>query len=134
MLSEGSLKWLFRVFNSSSFFYHWLCLLAEVGEKLEEVMNVVRRELEVVIQGFQQFQLFLPLVVLACRGEGEGVSYLTLPQIVEGLRLEERTSPWGVFEVDVENMRGVERGLDWVLHHLAKKRRDWSYHSSQGKT
>ena len=31
-------------------------------------------------------------------------------------------SPWGVFEVDVENMRGVERGLDWVLHHLAKKR------------
>ena len=58
-------------------------------------------------------------------------------------------SPWGVFEVDVENMRGVERGLDWVLHHLAKKRlhitianpfkflsfrRDWSYHSSQGKT
>ena len=59
-------------------------------------------------------------------------------------------SPWGVFEVDVENMRGVERGLDWVLHHLAKKRykaqftefypfmllsfrRDWSYHSSQGK-
>ena len=58
-------------------------------------------------------------------------------------------SPWGVFEVDVENMRGVERGLDWVLHHLAKKRfvipwlspkfdllfirRDWSYHTSQGK-
>ena len=60
-----------------------------VGEKLDEVMNVVRRELEVVIQvqhllillelfrlsaitnaflqGFQQFQLFLPLVVLACR-------------------------------------------------------------------
>jgi len=105
-----------------------------VGEKLDEVMNVVRRELEVVIQGFQQFQLFLPLVVLACRGEGEVASYLTLPQIVDGLRLEERTSPWGVFEVDVENMRGVERGLDWVLHHLAKKRRDWSYHSSQGKT
>ena len=24
--------------------------------------------------------------------------------------------------MDVENMRGVERGLDWVLHHLAKKR------------
>ena len=31
-------------------------------------------------------------------------------------------SPWGVFEVEVENMRGVERGFDWVLHHLAKKR------------
>jgi len=104
-----------------------------VGEKLDAVMDVVRRELEVVTQGFQQFQLFLPLVVLACRGEGEAASYLTLPQLIEGLKLEERTSPWGVFEVDVENMRGVERGLDWVLHHLAKKRRDWTYHSSQEK-
>ena len=36
-------------------------------------------------------------------------------------------SPWGVFEVDVENMRGVERGLDWVLHHLAKKRFLYSF-------
>lgn len=43
-------------------------------------------------------------------------------------------SPWGVFETCVENMRGVERGLDWVLHHLAKKRRDWTYHTSQGKS
>jgi len=115
------------------------CLLFAVdtamgeGEKLEEVMDVIRSELEVVIQGFRQFQLFLPLVVLACRGEGQAASHLSLRQIVEGLKLGERTSPWGVFEVDVENMRGVERGLDWVLHHLAKKRRDWSYHTSQGK-
>ena len=117
----------------------------------------------------QVFQLLKYVKIGFCRGEGEAASYLTLPQLVEGLKLEERTrsisyllllltvqsitcfcSPWGVFEVDVENMRGVERGLDWVLHHLAKKRyiaqftefypfmllsfrRDWSYHSSQGK-
>ena len=42
-------------------------------------------------------------------------------------------SPWGVFEVCCENMRGAEKGLDWVLHHLAKKRRDLSYHSMQGQ-
>ena len=89
----------------------------------------------------QVFQLLKYVKIGFCRGEGEAASYLTLPQLVEGLKLEERTrsisyllllltvqsitcfcSPWGVFEVDVENMRGVERGLDWVLHHLAKKR------------
>ena len=42
-------------------------------------------------------------------------------------------SPWGVFEVCCENMRGVEKGLDWVLHHLAKKRREWTYHTMQGQ-
>ena len=42
-------------------------------------------------------------------------------------------SPWGVFDVCCDNMRGVEKGLDWVLHHLAKKRREWTYHSMQGQ-
>ena len=40
---------------------------------------------------------------------------------------------WGVFDVCCDNMRGVEKGLDWVLHHLAKKRREWTYHSMQGQ-
>ena len=31
-------------------------------------------------------------------------------------------------------MRGVERGLDWVLHHLAKKRREWQYHMKQSQS
>ena len=38
-----------------------------------------------------------------------------------------------MFDVCCENMRGVEKGLDWVLHHLAKKRREWTYHTMQGQ-
>ena len=39
-----------------------------------------------------------------------------------------------MFQVCCDNMKGVEKGLDWVLHHLAKRRREWQYHMKQGQS
>ena len=58
---------------------------------------------------------------------------MTILQVVSGLRLGSLSRPWGVFSVCCDNMRGVEAGLDWALHHLAKRRREWKYHMSQGQ-
>ena len=98
-----------------------------------------------------KFHQSTPLLVLACRsGAVEADSCMTLQDIIEGLKLQNMKwlegiieilsdllllsfSPWGVFDVCCDNMRGMEKGLDWVLHHLAKKRREWTYHSMQGQ-
>ena len=29
--------------------------------------------------------------------------------------------PWGVFDVYCEDMKGVQKGLDWVLDHVGRK-------------
>jgi len=39
-----------------------------------------------------------------------------------------------IFKVCCDNMKGIEKGLDWVLHHLAKRRREWQYHMKQGQS
>jgi len=104
----------------------------DTTENVEEVTAAFKLELNLMLQSLSQFQLSLPLVVLACRGEARGQNHLSLQQCVNGLGLSNLNCSWGVFAVDVENMKGVERGLDWVLHHLTKKRRDLTYHTNQG--
>ena len=32
--------------------------------------------------------------------------------------------PWGVFDVCCEDMKGVQKGLDWVLDHVGRKNRE----------
>eukprot|EP00092_Neocalanus_flemingeri_P015143 GFUD01016360.1.p1 GENE.GFUD01016360.1~~GFUD01016360.1.p1 ORF type:complete len:399 (+),score=135.04 GFUD01016360.1:105-1199(+) len=104
-------------------------------EKVAEEVEVMRKELEVMLESQSTFHLSTPLLVLACRSESVGTNcFISLQEIVEGLQLLKMKSPWGVFEVCCENMRGAEKGLDWVLHHLAKKRRELSYHSMQGQS
>jgi len=101
-----------------------------VGEEVE----VMRKELSLMQESMSKFHQSTPLLVLACRSTAvEGSIFMTLQDIVVGLQLDNLKSPWGVFEVCCENMRGVEKGLDWVLHHLAKKRREWTYHTMQGQ-
>eukprot|EP00092_Neocalanus_flemingeri_P010169 GFUD01010959.1.p1 GENE.GFUD01010959.1~~GFUD01010959.1.p1 ORF type:complete len:400 (+),score=126.28 GFUD01010959.1:108-1202(+) len=104
-------------------------------EKVAEEVEGMRKELGVMLESQSKFNLCIPLLVLACRNESVGANcFISLEEIIVGLELLEMKSPWGVFEVCCENMRGVEKGLDWVLHHLAKKRRELSYHSMQGQS
>jgi len=104
-------------------------------EVVEEEVEVMRQELLLMLESMSMFHQSTPLLVLACRGSTQSPSgsYITLQDLVEGLQLSSINSPWGVFDVCCENMRGVEKGLDWVLHHLAKKRREWTYHTMQGQ-
>lgn len=103
-------------------------------EMVMEVTEIMRRELMIMVESLSQYKLTLPVVILACRSESEGSScFLSLEDLIIGLKLRQLECPWGVFEVCVENMKGVEKGLDWVLHHLSKKRRDFRYHTKQGQ-
>jgi len=98
-----------------------------------EEVEVMRKELVLMLESMSKFHQSIPLLVLACKGNTESGTLMTLQDIVIGLQLQSLNSPWGVFDVCCENMRGVEKGLDWVLHHLAKKRREWTYHTMQGQ-
>lgn len=73
----------------------------EPGEEVEGVMTTMRAELSIMVTSLAQFQLTLPLVVLACRGAqdqpattGQGAQsarYMDLRQVVEGLQLHHLT-------------------------------------------
>eukprot|EP00092_Neocalanus_flemingeri_P003698 GFUD01003974.1.p1 GENE.GFUD01003974.1~~GFUD01003974.1.p1 ORF type:complete len:410 (+),score=127.13 GFUD01003974.1:104-1231(+) len=103
-------------------------------EKVAEEVEGMRKELEVMLESQSKFHLSTPLLVLACRNESVGANYfITLQEIVEGLQLMKMKSPWGVFEVCCVNIRGAEKGLDWVLHHLAKRRRVLSFQRMHAK-
>ena len=75
----------------------------------------------------------LLLQVLACNTLARAKVW-ALEDLVSGLGLVGLDRPWAVNEVCCDNMRGVERGLDWVLHHLAKKRRELQYHMKQSQS
>ena len=99
----------------------------------EDDLSVMRQELGVILESQEKFNTPTPVLVLACHTLTRPKCW-TLAEIVAGLRLSSLSRPWGVFQVCCDNMRGVERGLDWVLHHLAKRRREWQYHMKQGQS
>jgi len=114
---------------------HALVFAIDVTLEDEAVMDsltLMRRELDLVLKGLQTFQRTPPMVVMAC-SEGQDSRCISIKDIIKGLRLEDFKFPWGIWKVEVENMRGAEKGFDWVLHHLRKKRKEWDYHSNQGQ-
>ncbi len=38
--------------------------------------------------------------------------------------------PWAIFNVNILDMEGMERALDWVLYHVQKRRNSLEYHQS----
>ncbi|XP_023334215.1 F-box only protein 4 [Eurytemora carolleeae] len=114
---------------------HALVFALDVTLEEEDVMNslaLMRKELDILLQGLSTFNMTLPLVVMAC-SEGQRSACIPVQDIITGLQLEQFNFAWGVWKVEVENMRGAEKGFDWVLHHLRKKRKDWNYHTLQGQ-
>jgi len=116
-------------------------------ENYMESLAIMRKELDILLRGLETFKISLPLVVLACtqeqtlqqdhplRRNRDKILQERIPvkDIISGLKLHDYASAWGVWQVEVENMRGAEKGFDWILHHLRKKRKDWNYHHIQGQ-
>jgi hypothetical protein len=50
-----------------------------------------------------------------------------------GLGLDDVSRPWAIFNVDIANMSGLEKALDWLLYRIQKRRVELEYHSYQGK-
>ena len=99
----------------------------------EEDLEVMRQELGVMLESQERFNTPTPVLVLACNTLTR-LKVWTIQDLVTGLGLAGLDRPWAVFEVCCDNMRGVEKGLDWTLHHLAKKRREWQYHMKQSQS
>lgn len=96
-------------------------------------LPIMRQELDILLKGLKTFNMKLPLVVLACVGGEQNTPAMSIRDVISGLRLEEFSFAWGVWKVEVENMRGAEKGFDWILHHLRKKKKDWTYHTNQAQ-
>jgi len=105
-----------------------------LGEEsnIDEMAANMRKELDIVLEGLRGFSIVLPLVVLAATKDGGRA--IPLKDLIVGLRLADLSCPWGIWSVEVENMRGCEKSLDWILHHINKKRREWDYHTQQGQS
>jgi len=111
-----------------------LVFAIDIAQKEEDEMidlGLLRDELDLVLKGLSTFSMQMPLVVMACSTD-QATPSIPIREIIQGLRLHELPFAWGVWKVEVENMRGAEKGFDWILHHLSKKRKDWNYHTTQG--
>lgn len=76
-----------------------------------------------------------PFLVLCCTN-GPVVSRKSecLTELSQHLGLEKIARPWAVFSVDISNMSGLEKALDWLLYRIQKRRVELDYHSYQGKS
>ena len=107
--------------------------ITKKSESEEDDLGMMREELGVILDSQDTFNTPTPVLILACHTLSR-VRQWSIQDIVRGLRLRELSRAWGVFSVCCDNMRGVETGLDWVLHHLAKRRKEWQYHMRQGQS
>jgi hypothetical protein len=57
----------------------------------------------------------------------------SLSEMSRGLGLDDVSRPWAIFNVDIANMSGLEKALDWLLYRIQKRRVELEYHSYQGK-
>jgi hypothetical protein len=39
--------------------------------------------------------------------------------------------PWAIFNVNILDMEGMGKALDWVLYHVQKRRNNIEYHQTQ---
>jgi len=99
----------------------------------EDNLDVMRQELGVLLESQEKFNTPTPVLILSCYTLSRNIHW-TPSKIVTGLRLNSLSRPWAVYQVCCDNMKGIEKGLDWVLHHLAKRRREWQYHMKQGQS
>ena len=80
-----------------------------------------------------------PLLVLCCSNGSTNLNRAVsrkldcLIELSQRLGLDCISRPWAIFNVDIGNMSGLEKGLDWLLYHIQKRRIELEYHSYQGK-
>jgi len=89
-------------------------------ERFTEEMDLIQKELMLMLESLSGSHKSIPLIVLSCR-RSNAASHRSLEEITQGLCLQHLQRPWGVFEVCCEDMKGVEKGLDWLLDFLNRK-------------
>lgn len=107
--------------------------LLPTEEKRAEQLKFLKSELFLMIDGLDEQDRHTPILVLSCswqgRAGGVGVRYLA-----DGLGLRGRVKrPWAIYNVDIADMEGMARSLDWLLYHIRKRRTSLKYHYDQSE-
>jgi hypothetical protein len=89
--------------------------LSRIGDSLSEMSRRLRLE-----------DAVLPAPPVSRIGD-------SLSEMSRGLGLDDVSRPWAIFNVDIANMSGLEKALDWLLYRIQKRRVELEYHSYQGK-
>ncbi len=104
----------------------------------------LRSELFAVLKGVAEGEgANTPLLVLSCKDKsaatdvtmnnnhvnGNNANLVHLAKIL-GLTDEKRLKarPWGIFEIDIATMEGIEESLLWLLYHNQKQKTQLQYH------
>lgn len=95
-----------------------------------------KRELEIMLTGMEsRCKRDTPLLVVCCtNGPVTTRNSESLTDLSQNLGLDAITRPWAIFHVDISNMSGLEKSLDWLLYRIQKQRAELEYHSYQGKS
>lgn len=107
-------------------------LNADVDQLCKSELHIMLRGVEVVVK-----HKIIPLLVLCCSNstlEDGHDQDIDLVQLSKRLDLCKVNRPWAIFKVDIGNMDGLEKSLDWILYHVQKQKADLEYHSSQGRS
>lgn len=101
----------------------------------EQAMEYLRSELTIMRDALKEDSAFrhIPILVLLCFNQGSDhvPSTLSLSTLAEGLGLSSETSrSWAIFEVQIANMEGMAKAVDWVVYHTHKRRHLLKYHQA----
>ncbi len=110
---------------------------ALAADAREEQLRCCRLELRLMVRGLGARDRHTPVLVLACRRVKKKTDQgIGLGLLAESLGLTDSSwsaRPWAVFEVEIEDMEGMARALDWALYHCQKRRSSLEYHKSQSE-
>lgn len=82
-----------------------------------------------------------PILILTCNSPEEtspNPEYLLdLDELAQQLGLNaldpHRRRPWAIFNVNIADMSGMTKALEWILYHIQKRKCDLEFHQSNSQ-
>ena len=83
-----------------------------------------------------------PILILTCNSSEEGEDKkidpdFDLDDLAKQLGLDDldrhRQRPWAIFNVNIADMSGMTKALEWILYHIQKRKCDLEFHQSSSQ-
>ena len=115
-------------------------MTSEKSEDLHENIEYLRSELRIMRDAIKDDIQYrhIPILVLFCLSETDNSDrkiQFDLSKFAKELLLSNETErAWAIFEVNIGNMDGMAKAMDWVLYHVQKRRNALEYHKAQSSS
>ena len=113
------------------------------GDERKEKLALLRSELFIMLEGLGAAgDRLTPILVLSCHRGGGGsnpdqqvgvrplASDLGLLKDEDSEEEKQPRRPWAIYEVNIHDMEGMAKALDWVLYHCQKRKNSLEYHQT----